>query len=190
MDVLVMPCTPVVRGVPKSHWGCTFGNFDFGGMPELKAVTKSFVEKTNDFWVYAWGPTGRGKTHWAVALHRAMVARVGWECAESSLFEEWAPMMREFRASLDGYKYDDLMTAYLESETLVIDDLTGSLTDFQVKILESMISERHSGGKRLVITSNEPYEVFLSRFAAHEISRIRSICAGVEFSGPDRRLLK
>ena len=187
-DALEIPCMPVVHGVPESHWNCTFGNFDFTTYPVLKALTTKFLDRKRIFWLYLAGPTGRGKTHYAVALHRAIVARVGWEGVESSAFTEWQTMSEELRESFSDYSYDERMRAYLEPETLIIDDLIGKLRDFQVRMLEEIIRERHARKKRLIVTSNESFDSFTSMFSAHEVSRITSVCVAVELGGPDRRL--
>ncbi len=70
----------------------------------------------------------------------------------------------------------------------MVDDLVGKQKDFQVKILEEIVRERHSAKKRLVITSNEPFDRFCGMFSAHEVSRVGQVCATVQFGGVDRRL--
>jgi DNA replication protein DnaC len=178
---------PVENGIPTSHTKSTFANFDFSSCPHLKDWTIKFVNGEKSFWLYLWGPTGRGKTHYSVALHRAIVAKIGWESAGSSTFIQWAELVSEIRNSFSDHSTDDLLEAYLECDVLVIDDLTGGLVDFQIRILEQVVRQRHATSRRLVITSNEPYETWLGRFEAHEVSRIKEVCMAVEFGGPDRR---
>lgn len=187
MDILNVPCIPVSNGVPSSHFGATFANFDFSSCPNLKGWTKKFIDREKLFWLYLHGPTGRGKTHYSVALHRAIVAKVGWESAGSSTFVPWNELVYEIKASFDDHSTDELMAAYLECDALIIDDITGGLADFQIRILEQIVRQRHALERRLVITSNEPYNSFLKRFEAHEVSRIKEVCMAVEFVGHDRR---
>lgn len=187
MDTINLPCMPVTNGVPLSHYDATFNNFDFSSCPGLKEWTLKFLDSEKKFWLYLWGPTGRGKTHYSVALHRAIVARIGWESAGSSTFVQWNELVSEIRSSFGDHTTDDLLAAYLECDILVIDDLSGGLADFQIRTLEQIVRQRHAAGRRLVITSNEPYESLLSRFGAHGCSRIKEVCMAVEFGGTDRR---
>jgi DNA replication protein DnaC len=186
MDLLDIPCMPCVHGIPESHWKCTFGDFDFTEHQELKKLTLKFLE--GDFWLYLYGPPGRGKTHYAVALHRAMVAKMGWESAGSSSFVEWTKLTRLMRESVGDFQQDAMLKAFQEPDVLVIDDIIGKLTDFQVRTLEELVRERHSSSRRIVVTSNEPFDWFLSMFSAHEVSRIRSKCVALTFGGVDRRV--
>ncbi len=103
MDLLEIPCSPVVHGVPESHWKCGFGNFDFSTCPDLKKLTQTFLKNEQFCWLYLWGPPGRGKTHYAVALHRALVAQRGWTGAESSIFVEWVRLCEDLRDSFGDY---------------------------------------------------------------------------------------
>lgn len=187
MDLLRLPCMPVVAGIPRSHFDATFANFDFAHNSMLKEWTLQFVEGVKRFWLYLSGPTGRGKTHYAVALHRAIVAYVGWEGTDSSKFVMWNDMITSIKASFNDFSTEDLLAGYMECDALVIDDITGKLADFQVRFLEQIVQQRHAAARRLVITSNEPYESWLGNFAAHEVSRIREVCLAVEMGGPDGR---
>lgn len=187
-DRLTIPCMPTNNGIPPSHWGATFENFDFDGNEELKKITQQFLAREKVFWLYLNGKTGRGKTHYAVALHRAVVAANGFEGADSSTFSEWTTMCQELRESFGDHSYDERLQAYLESEVLVIDDLLGPQADFKLRILEEVVRERHSKQRRLVVTTNESFEWFRGMFEAHEVSRIESMTVAVPFAGRDRRL--
>jgi DNA replication protein DnaC len=187
MDTLDLPCMPVVNGIPSSHSESTFANFDFASCPSLKEWTLALIERTKYFWLYLHGPTGRGKTHYSVALHRAIVAHVGWESTGSSTFVQWRDLISDIRNSFGDHTTDDLLAVYLECDILIIDDVTGSLADFQIRTLEQIVQQRHAMKKTLVVTSNEPYETFLGRFEAHEVSRIKEVCMPAMFGGLDRR---
>lgn len=186
-DILDIACSPVVNGIPQSHWKCDFKTFDFESYPELKDIVLRFFAGEH-FWIYLHGEPGRGKTHLAVALHRAIVQKVGWESTDSSTIIEWSELCREVKKSFSNYSYEDLMDAYCEAETLILDDVNGKLAEFQVRMLEDVIRNRFSLNRRLIITSNEPFETFLSWFGAHEVSRIKSLCAACRMGGLDRRL--
>lgn len=187
-DRLNVPCVPVNNGIPPSHQGATFEDFDFEGNEELKRLTMRFLEREKVFWLYLCGKTGRGKTHYAVALHRAIVAKMEFEGTDSSTFVEWSSFTQEMRASFEDYSYDERMAAYLESEVLFLDDIIGQQADFKVRMLEEVVRNRHARGGRLVITTNESFEWFKGLFSAHEVSRIESSTVVVPFVGRDRRL--
>jgi DNA replication protein DnaC len=178
----------VNNGIPPSHQGASFEDFDFGDNEELKRLTTRFLKREKVFWFYLYGKTGRGKTHYAVALHRAIVARNGFEGADSSTFVEWVSFTQEMRDSFSDHSYDERMRAYLEADVLFLDDVIGQQVDFKLRILEEVVRERHSQGRRLVITSNESFEWFKGLFSAHEVSRIDSAMVVVPFVGRDRRL--
>lgn len=188
MDRLKLPCMMTVNGIPPSHQGVSFNNFDFEGDENLKKVTVRFLEGGKPFWMYLHGKTGRGKTHYAIALHRAIVAANGFEGADSSTFVEWSSLAQEMRESFDDHSYDERMAAYLEAEVLILDDLIGQQADFKLRMLEEIVRERHADNRRLVITSNESFDWFKGLFSAHEVSRIESSTVVVPFKGRDRRL--
>ncbi len=177
----------VNNGVPPSHQDASFENFDFEGNDELKRLTTQFLANEKIFWLYLWGKTGRGKTHYAVALHRAIVAQQGFEGADSSTFVEWASFTQELRESFNDHSYDERMQAYLECDVLFLDDLIGQQADFKLRIIEEVVRERHSNNRRLVVTSNEAFDWFTGLFSAHEVSRIQTSMAVVPFTGRDRR---
>ena len=177
----------VNNGIPPSHQDASFENFDFDGKEDLKRITTRFLEREKVFWLYLHGKTGRGKTHYAVALHRAIVARNGFEGADSSTFVEWAAFTQEMRESFNDHSYDERMRVYLESDVLFLDDVIGQQVDFKLRMLEEIVRERHSQGRRLVITGNESFEWFKGLFSAHEVSRIESVMVVVPFVGRDRR---
>ena len=188
VDRLKIPCMFVNNGIPPSHQGASFDDFDFEGNEELKCLTTRFLKREKIFWLYLHGKTGRGKTHYAVALHRAIVARNGFEGADSSTFVEWTAFTQEMCDSFNDRSYDERMRVYLESDVLFLDDVIGQQADFKVRMLEEIVRERHSQGRRLVITGNESFEWFKGLFSAHEVSRIESTMVVVPFAGRDRRL--
>jgi DNA replication protein DnaC len=185
---LIIPCMMVNNGIPVSHQGASFDNFDFDGNDELMQITQRFLACEKVFWLYLHGKTGRGKTHYAVALHRAIVAQNGFEGADSSTFVEWASFTQELRESFDDHSYDDRLQAYLDCDVLVIDDLVGQQADFKLRALEEIVRERYSRQRRLVVTTNESFDWFTGLFGAHEVSRIGSLTVVAAFAGRDRRL--
>lgn len=188
MDRLNIPCLMVNNGVPPSHQDKSFVDFDFEGNEELKEITRKFLANEQPFWLYLPGKTGRGKTHYAVALHRAIVAQNGYEGADSSTFVEWATFTQELRESFGDHSYDERLRTYLECDVLFLDDVIGQQADFKLRILEEVVRERHAGRRRLVVTSNESFEWFLGLFGDHEVSRIQSMTVVATFVGRDRRL--
>lgn len=177
----------VNNGIPRSHQEASFDNFDFGGDDGLKKLTERFLSGEKTFWLYLHGKTGRGKTHFAIALHRAIVAAKGFEGADSSTFVEWASFTQELRESFGDHSYDERLQAYLEADVIMFDDLIGQQADFKLRILEEVVRERHSQQKRLVVTSNESFDRFTNLFSAHEVSRIETSTVVVPFEGRDRR---
>ena len=186
MDILDIECLPVVKGIPESHWDCAFDNFDFAECQFLKSMTQLFLDN-EPMWLYIHGQPGRGKTHYAVALHRALVALHKFEGAESSIFVEFKRMMDELKASIDNFTVDERLAGYLDSETLILDDVTGSLTDFETRMLEDIIKRRHASQDRLIITSNEEESRFISMFGEHEVSRFQELTYIVKLGGLDKR---
>jgi DNA replication protein DnaC len=176
-----------MNGIPLSHLGCHLNTFDFRGDKELKKLTCRFLAGER-FWLYLHGRTGVGKTHFAVGVHRAIVSALGYEGADSSVISVWPDMTNEVKKSFDGKNYVELIDVYMASDTLIIDDLTTNVRDFQSSLLEEIVRRRHAENRRLVITSNESYDSFLGLFGEHEVSRIRSTTVAVTFDGPDGRL--
>lgn len=187
---LGVPSIDVIQGVPESHRGCSFENFDFVDNSALFSLATNFLgfqEGGSFFWLYLQGEPGRGKTHFAVALYKALAARLGWVGSDSCVFVEFRRLIEELKASLADYSYDEVLNSFCEAECLILDDVIGKFTDFEMKSLESLIRERHASHRRLVITSNEDFGNFLSLFSAHEVSRIQEVCVQFKFAGLDRR---
>lgn len=187
MNILKVETIPVVKGIPKSHIKCSFGNFDFYDNDDLLEYTSRLLlgEK---FWLYVEGNPGLGKTHFAVALHRSLVAKKGFEGKDSSIFVEWRKLVLELREAVSNFTVDDEIHGLCEAETLVLDDVSGSMSDFEIKNIEKIVVDRWAADKRLVITSNEPYVDFLGKFSAHEVSRIQNKTVAIRISGMDRRI--
>ncbi len=186
MKTLNIPTLACIHGIPRSHQQCSFGNFDFADNEELIDWTLRFLTGEK-FWMYLEGEPGRGKTHYVVALHRALVAKAGYEGADSSVFVEYRKLMNYLRSGVAEFAVDDILHEFLDSECLIIDDLNGTISDFEMKRLEEIVIDRCADHKRLVITSNENYANFLGRFSVHEVSRIQSLCVAIHFGGTDRR---
>lgn len=162
----------------------------------LGSMDDNRVNKARDVidrgqWLFAYGGTGTGKTHMAVAILQDLL-----EKGQSGLFCVVPSLMNELRKLImgDSGKFYKLIDDLTSCDVLVLDDLGAEkATDKSGEWLYMIINERYISNKRTLITSNLDL-VEISDQLGSQGSRIASRIAGkanvVKLGGKDRRMIK
>jgi DNA replication protein DnaC len=103
------------------------------------------------------GPTGTGKTLVASVMLRYLILERGVR----SRFIEFMHLLTALRASFgDRGRAEDLMGPLVEVPVLVIDELgKGRGSDWELSVLDELISKRYNARRTTLFTSNYPPEL-------------------------------
>jgi len=150
----------VAARIPKRYEHCELANFEFDGQHRLLAPARMaacrFVEeypidKTGLMLV---GRAGRGKTHLAVGIAKALVREKGIGC----VFYDYAELLKEIQDSYNPTVEATelgLLRPVFETEVLVLDDL-GSVrpTEWRWDTIRLILNTRYNKSLTTIITTN------------------------------------
>jgi len=151
------------------------------------------------------GDTGVGKTHLVCGLLHYFTLELGIRCR----FVDFFALTRRIRSTFDKGDEESqasLMRPLVEVPILVIDELgkgrgTGTATDWEMSVLDQLISRRYNAGRIVIATTNLKPERWLSSSKAKQgkdvsleervgrrvYSRLAEMCDFHLVSGPDFR---
>lgn len=156
------------------------------------------------------GPPGTGKTHLMTGfIYRCTVGK-GITC----LFQDFASLLSDLK---DGYSQGksemDIIAPLLQADYLVIDEMgKGRNTEWELSILDTLISTRYNANKPIMVTSNytdtpettlkeriltkdrsaeEKFsmDTLKTRVGSRIYSRLQEMCFFETLGGKDRRVL-
>lgn len=146
--------------IPKRYEHCELSNFDFEG-PHIKLAPARmaacrFVEEypINKNGLLLVGKTGRGKTHLAVGIAKALIREKGAEC----VFYDYADLLKQiqdsYNASVQATELS-LLRPVFKAEVLVLDDL-GSVrpTEWRWDTVRLILNTRYNDSLVTIITTN------------------------------------
>jgi DNA replication protein DnaC len=146
--------------IPKRYEHCELSNFEFDGPysalgPARMAACK-FVEEypLDKLGLLLVGGTGRGKTHLAVGIAKALIREKGAAC----VFYDYADLLKEvqnsYNPSVDASELG-LLRPVFEAEVLILDDL-GSVrpTEWRWDTVRLILNTRYNDSRTTIITSN------------------------------------
>lgn len=150
--------------IPRRYRHCSFENFttDFstsqGGrtLEEAKHACSQFVEAYPEvrFGLMLMGPPGVGKTHLAVAVLRALIARYRTRV----LFADYRDLLREIQSSYDPISQTseiEVLRPIRDAEVLLLDDLGARRPTAWVRdTVTHILNERYNGDRITLITTN------------------------------------
>ncbi len=146
--------------IPKRYYHCEFSNFEFEGphrslaparMAACRFVEEYPIDKTGLMLV---GRAGRGKTHLAVGIAKALIQEKGVDC----IFYDYAELLKEiqdsYNPSVDATELG-LLRPVFETEVLVLDDL-GSVrpTEWRWDTIRLILNTRYNKSLTTIITTN------------------------------------
>ena len=155
-------------GIPPLYSSVALDTFRTSGylpleensMRQLLVTLRAFVREypvTDPPGLLFVGEPGTGKTHLAVAVLRALIAK-GWE----GIFFDYQTLLDRIRSSYDpmsGAPDRDAYRTALDSELLMLDDLGAHrANEFTQDIVTSILTHRCNNRKPLIVTTNLPIE--------------------------------
>ncbi len=146
--------------IPKRYEHCELSNFEFEGphshlaharMAACRFVEEYPVDKTGLLLV---GKAGRGKTHLAVGIAKALMREKGIDC----VFYDYADLLKQIQDSYNPSVQATelgLLRPVFETEVLVLDDL-GSVrpTEWRWDTVRLILNTRYNDSRTTIITTN------------------------------------
>ncbi len=146
--------------IPKRHEHCELANFEFDGpyrplaparMAACRFVEEYPVDKTGLMLV---GGSGRGKTHLAVGIAKALIREKGVGC----VFYDYADLLKEIQNSYNpsvNATELGLLRPVFEAEVLLLDDL-GSVrpTEWRWDTIRLILNTRYNKSLTTIVTTN------------------------------------
>ena len=98
------------------------------------------------------GPPGTGKTHLMTGFAYQCTISQGISC----IFQSFAELLSELRQGYSDGKSDiEIIEPHLQTDILIIDDLgKGRNSDWELGILDMLISERYNRNQMIMVTTN------------------------------------
>lgn len=187
------------RGLPRSIGTDQTSDSVRTALVDLGRRTKGF--RPGDRGIGLVGPVGCGKTHLAAALVRALTLDDGVACR----FVEFTHLLSDLREGFEqGRGAADVLADVVDAPVLVIDEMgKGLTTDWQMAVLDELVSKRYNAqvttfftsnypterSERVAPTSRERFEVTTleDRIGARMFSRLVEMCDIVAVDAPDYR---
>lgn len=163
----------------------------------LKYAKEEFVKKypTKKGFLLM-GPSGLGKTHIAIGTISELTLYHGVRC----MFKDFFYLLSELKqAYSEGTPENEVIVPLIETEVLVIDELgKGRSNEWELNILDQLISKRYNSSKKTVITTNyissevaseigEEKEILEVRIGERIASRLYEMCEFMYLEGKDYR---
>jgi len=205
--------------IPSQFYDSTFENFDVGSNSSIKSAwnTAKFSFKNyksgKGKGLLFMGGVGVGKTRLVSTMLREYTLKYGIP----SLFKEFTSLLSEIKSGYDkGFSESIILEKIGEVEILVIDELgKGRKSDWEITILDSIISSRYNMKKTTIFTTNytdkksttfaetftmrmgkdgmeevERKETLKQRVHSRIYSRLKEMCDFIEMKGTDYRYPK
>lgn len=197
--------------LPAQFFDAEMGNFDVRAHKSLKEAHTAAKFLYRNYKGGDWkglllmGGVGVGKTRLVCSLLNDFTLKHQIPC----LFQEFTALLSTIKSQYDqGISETGLLAKISEVEILVVDELgKGRGSDWEVGILDQIISNRYAQKKTTLFTTNyteskkttykehrgnssetaEP-RTLAERVGPRIYSRLRGMCSFLQLDGPDRRL--
>lgn len=195
--------------IPRRHEHATLENYESVEIPgahesmllaHFKAVqfVKDYPHNTDGRGLMFVGQAGRGKTHLAVGVLRALIEEKGCQ----GLFYDYADLLKQIQNSYNPRSETtefELLQPVVEAEVLVLDDLgSAKPTTWVLDMVGQVLNARYNQKRTTIITTNfpnaapgggaTPTEMVLGdRIGERMRSRLAEMCVSMEIFGADFR---
>ena len=171
-------------GVPRRFLQARRSDFD----PAVFNAAEGFLAGRCEG-IFVHGPTGTGKTHFAVAVLSEILASSDTGLAR---FVTVPSLLMEIRATFKDSSpcsEEDLIRRFADLDLLVLDDLGAEKnTDWVMQTLYLIIDRRYSDMRQTIITSNHGLDGIAERVGERIASRLAGMCRIISLEGNDRRI--
>lgn len=164
----------------------------------LKYVKDSFIKHyPNEKGFLLMGPSGVGKTHLAIGA----ISELSLEKGVSCMFKDFFLLLAELRqAYSEGVSENEILRPLIDAEVLVIDEMgKGKCSEWEINILDQLISNRYNSSKKTLITTNYPSREYADKvFESNELleerigdrifSRLNEMCHFIYIEADDFRI--
>jgi len=163
----------------------------------LKYAKDNFLKRyPNNKGFLLMGPSGVGKTHLAVGAISELTLKKGIKC----IFKDFFLLLSELRqAYSEGRSENEVLMPLIDAEVLLIDELgKGKSNEWELGILDQLISKRYNSTKKTLITTNYiardqlkrnslTTEIMENRVGERIASRLYEMCKFYLLEGEDYR---
>lgn len=175
----------------------TYKPESIGQQNALKHIKEKFINNyPNQRGYVLMGPSGVGKTHLVIGTISELTVEQGIDC----LFKDFFLLLSELKQAYSkGLPETDILQPLLKAEVLVIDEMgKGKNTEWELNILDQLISDRYNTSRKTLITTNflseeygrknSPNSEFLEeRIGERILSRLHEMCDFMYIEGNDYR---